>query len=175
MGYEVGAYCVPEGEVERFFGSGDRATAETVIAAQSGRMRDRADAVLALCDGAVADGSAARYLYATEVICAHFGARLPESIRLNPQGIEASGELKLLLRTHLPIKLRAAHDFPEVGFMPLAVIDIRRKKLAAFGRGEGARPSWMAWPEELASERDIYLGWMQRAAELRGDVWVFYY
>lgn len=181
MGYDVHAFLVPPGAMDAFIGSSAPAPLEALRTRTDVREGVK-DAVRELSLGRISTEAhrAADVLYAAEWLCEHFGTRARESIRLNPTGLRATRELELLLRTKLPVALPTAVDFPSVGYMPIAVIDLRLAKAAHLSATSVDAwhdlPRWLVWGVDgMDAERLTYLGWIRDAGEARRDLWFFHH
>ncbi|MGZ3419634.1 MAG: DUF7691 family protein [Polyangiales bacterium] len=183
MGYEITALLIDEDRVRAFYGCRDQAQVEAVIARFPERSADLEGAVHALAFAEIDftnETDAHRHRYAMALVCEHLGERLEPAIRLSPSGIAKAKELERLLSPGLiPMPISRAGDFPVVGFLGRQQI---ARKLGSLTHEQLANPStirpvpqWLVWPKPLETERATYVSWLQRAAEKKRDLVVFYH
>jgi hypothetical protein len=170
MGCAIQAYAVDEYRIGAFWRSDDDATIAQALASPLGQFRLRdtpavRDALAEMAKGTSPVGdqpNGAPYLYATEILCAYYGAKAGEELRLSPRGIDAAPELKLFMASS-PL-------FPKVRAPDLPAMCAWGKKQVE--RRLAARQNW---PATLHYERDVYMSWLRNAADRKVALVGFYY
>lgn len=170
MGYALQAYAVDEYRVDAFWKSNDDASIAQALASPLGEFRLRnmpevrgALAQMAKGTSPVGDQpDGARYLYATEILCAYYGAKAGDELRLSPHGITAAPELKMFMASSPIFPKVRAPDFPV---------------MCAWGKKQVERRlgAQQKWPTALHAERDVYVSWLRCAAERNVGLVAFYY
>jgi hypothetical protein len=170
MGSAIQAYAVDEYRVDAFWRSNDDTTVADALASSLGEFRSRdlpevRDALAEMAHGRSPVGDqedGARYLYATEILCAHFGTKAGEELRLSPAGLARAPELKLFMASSPIFPKVRCPDFP---------------LMCAWGKKQVERrlAAPQKWPAALQHERDVYMSWLRCAADRKVALVGFYY
>jgi hypothetical protein len=170
MGYALQVYAVDEYRVGAFWRSNDDAAVAQALASPLGqfRLRDMPEVCDALAE--IANGTSpvgdqpdgARYLYAIEILCAYYGAKAGDELRLSPRGLDRARELKLFMASSPIFPAVRVSDFPIV---------------CAWGKKQVERrlAAPLKWPATLHHERDVYMSWLRYANERKVALVGFYY
>lgn len=190
MSYSVYPYVVDLSELYAAFGSRDAELATTLVEVWDEEVRDNAwdfsraievgaptlaQALQDLVDGSVTQPDAAwQYGYALELLCRHFGQRLPNPAfeELRPYAIgyfdAIDGLRPLNLGSRMPLPIPTPEDFPAVSYLTADEVIVALTTEQSFSDGiEDA-----AWKAEAGGE---YRRWLEAAAAARKALVFFLY
>jgi hypothetical protein len=170
MGYAFQAYAVDEYRIRDFWRSGREELVSEAMASPLGAFRRQQFPNIAMALREIANGTVpvgdqpdgGAHLYATEILCALWGAKAGPELRLGPRGIEAASELKALLGSAPVFYQIRTLDFPVMCGWGATQVE-RRLQVA------------QRWPARLTLERETYNGWLRAAAERKVSLVAFYY